>query len=481
MLTVAAAMPTRRALVRRSAATAGAVLASAGWAGCASTPVGGSSAAPAPAAPATLLVASIPFQGSGNYSGVMQQLMDAFIEQNWTSKHPGVGVKTMAGAGANGSALSAAQDVTDSIAGAQVPDTLCGCCGDIQTYVSAQALAPLDSYIKQDNVDLSDFSPGHLQGLQSGGQQMALPQYDGPEVLVYSQDLLDQMGLAYPDPTWTYQAAQQLWQSIAATSQGKRVYGAALDTGDPEWLVNGFGGAVGDSTGTRCTLDSPQCVQAYRWLAGMLSSKTAMDGGPDAIKSKSAAFAVCGGWDIQYTAISYAGMKWDYLPMPVFPAGKPSTFINNDFNAINAYSKNPPDLVWDLFKFITLDPDMQHFQFKTTFITPNRKSLWQDWIQIVRAVAPPLQNKHLEYFQAAVDYGWPTYFFKYAAQQANNVEGAWITKVKGGQVDAQAGLQQCAQVINALEAAGAAETPRADLAKLFPTQGPEIGVLPTGI
>ena len=468
----------RRELLQGTAWAAGGLLSAGALAGCAGRTA---SAQPTVAAPSTILLASIPFQGNGNYQGTMQQLMEEYIAQNWTASHPGVEVKTIAGSAANGANQSAQQVTLLTLAG-QPPDTVCGCCTDIQTYFVGNVLLPLDAFIKADNIDLTDFSPGHLQGLQDGtGRQMALPQYDGPETLVYNQGALDQLGLEYPAPNWTYLDATQMWQGIAGAKGTKRVYGAGLDTGDPEWLVHGWGGSIGSPDGTQALLNSSQAVAAFTWMVGLLNNKVISNGGPDTVKSGQNVFAACGGWDVQYTALNYQGMKWDFAPMPQFPGGSPSTFINNDFNGINAFTKNPQDLVWDLFKFITLDAGMQAFQFKTTFVTPNRKSLWPQWIEIIQSEAPPLKGKHLEYFQQAVDYGWPTYFFKYDAIQANTTEGSWINKITGGQIDVQGGLQQATTQLNGMEAEGAAMAASPSQAKNYPTQGTPIAIVATGI
>jgi ABC-type glycerol-3-phosphate transport system substrate-binding protein len=119
-------------------------------------------AAPSPASPTTVLLASIPFQGNGNYPGTMQQLMDEFIAQNFTAKHPGVVVKTQAGSGANGTNTGSQALTVAALAGQTTPDTLCGCCNDLPTYMAAHMLMPLDALLKQNNVDLSNFSPGHI-------------------------------------------------------------------------------------------------------------------------------------------------------------------------------------------------------------------------------------------------------------------------------------------------------------------------------
>ncbi len=475
---------TRRGLLRggggavAAAAAGGALLAA-----CSKAQAPAAASTTSTGAKTTLLV-SIPFQGFGNYQGTMQKLTEEYIATHWTAKHKGVEVKTQAGSGANGNNIGSQTIVAASIAGdtAALPATVCGCCSDIQTYLSAGLLVPLDTYIKQDNINLGGFSPGHLQALQAGGRQMALPQYDGPMVLTYNQAMLDQLGLPYPQPGWTHTEAATLWASLSRTVKGKRVYGAALDYGDHNWWLHGWGGAEGDATGTKALLDSPAGVAAFSWFTHLFSQHVATGGGSSNVRGGSAAFGMAGGWTIETMALAARGLKWDYQPLPVFPGGRPSTFINNDFNGINAFSKVPRELAWSIFKFITLDVGFQHFQYRTTFITPNQSNLWADWISIVRAVAPPLRNKHLEYYQQAIDYGWSTYFFKYDALAANNLKGSWFSKIQNGKVSPQLGLQQATLQVNALEAAGArTSTEAAASIRAFPTLGAPIAVVQAGL
>ncbi len=470
----------RRTLFSTGLAVGG-LAAAAGVAGCAQVrPT--AAARPSPSPPTTVLLASIPFQGNGNYQGTMQQLMEEFIDENWTAKHPGVVVKTQAGSGANGTNTGSSTLTVAALAGQTTPDTLCGCCNDLPTYLAANMLMPLDPLLKQYNVDVSNFSPGHMAALQWNSQQMALPQYDGPEVLVYNEGALDQLGVSYPSDGWTYEEASSLWQSCASDKNGKRIYGVGLDTGDPEWLVHAFGGLIGNADGTQALLDSAPNAAAYTWLYGLLSNGVASGNGYGSVQSGQQAFAVAGGWDIQSIALAFRSLKWNFIGMPTFPSGKASTFINNDFNAINAFSKNPIDLVWDLFSFITIDTQMQYFQYKTTFITPNQINLWPAWIQLITAEAPPLKSKNLTAYQDAVSYGWSTYFFKYAPLQANAVEGNWLGQITSGKVTAEVGLRQANTQINGMQAEGAAMAKSAGSAAAhFPTQGAAVAPVVAGV
>lgn len=141
--------------------------------------------------------------------------------------------------------------------------------------------------------------------------------------------------------------------------------------------------------------------------------------------------------------------------MPSFPAGQ-RTYVNNDFYALNAYSKNPPELAWEILKFLALDRGFAQLQYKTTFITPNQTALWPEWIEVVRQVAPPLRGKNLEAYMGAARYATAQYFFRYDNNGASNIFNQYMSLMVSGQLTPKLGLAEITGRINALEASGAA-------------------------
>jgi ABC-type glycerol-3-phosphate transport system substrate-binding protein len=409
-------------------------------------------ASPAPQHGVIQLVVSVAYQGSTTFQGTMQEIVDRYIEANWTSRHPGVRVTTISGMGCNGTCLSGSAEIANSLAG-NPADVITGCCGQWYEYLNAGMLRPLDPFIKMDNLDISIFSPGHLAALTTDQGILAFPEYDGPMVLAVDLGMLDELGLPYPSDDWTYEDAAKLWRAIAGVRNGKKVTGAQLDVPD-DWVAKAWGGSKGDPSGTVCTLDSPQVIAAYEfWVP--LAAGGIIDGPDNHIRHGTTGMRMQGGWDIQSDLFKYNGLKWRYYEMPFFPAGR-STFINNDFYAINQYSKNPPDLVWDIFKFLTIDRGFQLLQWKTTFVTPNQVHLWPDWLEVIYQVAPGLQGKNLEAFAHAVEYGVGQYFFKYDDPAAENIINNYYTKMFAQQISVPLALQEAARQVNALEKAAAA-------------------------
>lgn len=436
---------TRRRLMRNTAAAVGALAA-----GGALGP-GAAFAAPRTAHGAIHLTVSVAYQGSGTYQGTMQKIVEEYLATHWLNTHPGVKLTTISGMGCNGNCLSGTAEIANSMAGSPA-DVIAGCCSQWYEYLNAGLMRPLDRFIKMDNLDVSVFSPGHLNALTTAQGILAFPEYDGPEVLAVNLGMLDELGLPYPAEGWTYHDAEKLWRAVAGVHNGKKVTGAQLDVPD-DWVACAWGGSKGNAAGTVCTLDSPAVVSAYEYWVPLVAEGV-INGSNNALHRGTTAMSGEGGWDIQYDLFTYQGLKWRYFDMPFFPAGR-GTFINNDFYAINAYSNNPPDLVWDIFKFLVLDRGFQQLEWKTTFVTPNQVALWPDWLEVVYQVAPGLRDKNLEAYAHAVEYGTGQYFFRYDDPAAENIINGFYNKMFARQLAVPLALQQATRQVNALEAAAA--------------------------
>lgn len=435
---------------------------------------GGSATAAARAARAATQQPLITLNWAVNYQGIgwtpaQNALTEKMLAQYWLPKHPGVQVNTFAGSGSNGANQGSTSAIAAILAGAGGPDVLSGCCTDFPTYQAANVLAPLDPWLKRDNINAHGlFSPGHLSALTTSQGIMALPAYDGPQVLLVDEGQLDSLGLSYPAPDWTLAEAERLWEASAASDKkaptGWR-YGATLQwyvgSWGGYWLPQGWGGNWIDPSHAKPLFNSPEALQAFTWITDLFKRKVAIprgfsgsDGGWGSVHAGQSVMGMTGGWDTLSVATNMQGRKWNYYPMPVFPSGQPSTMINVDFIAMNQATKYP-DLAWSLFKFAAMDPNYQLFDIQTTLVNPSLVSLWPEWIRTVQNIAPPLRAKNLKYYEDAVQYGHGHIYFEYEAIQANNLIGTATGKLPpGGTADVAETFNQLNGQIAALQSTG---------------------------
>ncbi|MGC8474623.1 MAG: extracellular solute-binding protein, partial [Candidatus Dormibacteria bacterium] len=347
-------------------------------------------------------------------------------------------------------------------------------------------------YLQQDNIDTSIWNKAHLSVLTYGGQLMALPAYDGPVAVYYRQDLLDQMGLQYPGPTWTYKEAQSLWTQATRTvntgGKSQHQYGVQLyNTGYYEqlpWWLHGWGASIMDATGTKCTANSSQGIACLTFLAELSTTNVAQGrSGISHLGDGTCVFKEAGGWDLLPIAqLLGTKVKWNILPNPIWPNG-PATFDNIDYYVLNRASKNP-DQAWAFLKWVTAEPAYQGFQMRATLVEPCLLSLWDQWLTVAAQTVPLLATKDIHYIADAARQGYaiPNSFFKYSAAQVANVIDNWGAQIWSGQLSPQSGLTQMANQINAIEATGNTISQSvATIQKTFPAKGPSIATVQAGL
>ena len=440
-------------------------------AGCG--PIGNGPAAPKGHFTGTRVSFAPTWQAPWNQSAL--GLVQNVIKTHYLPKHKGVEVKVVPS-----TEYQAATQITAAIAGTGFVDVFNDCCTDLPTWLASGMMLPLDPYLRRDNISTSLWSSGRIKALTLNGKLLGLPAYDGPEVMVYRQDMLDTFGLRYPSPNWTYGEALALWQQCARRKGSQQIYGASLDNWyvNIDYLMHGWGGSVFNANHTRCTIDSAACVKAGSWLFGAIQSGAVSPtrdqvGG---LASGRDVFAVCGGWDTFAEATQLGTkFKWDILPQPSWPVRR-ATMVNNDFYAIDARTKHS-EAAWTFLRWLTTDPTWTRFVMRTILTEPALVSLWSEWETIVQQAAPPLKGKNLQYYREAALGGYevPQSFFLYNGNQAATAMGAWWSRIQNRTVSVQAGFRGMAQQINAMEKAGVTGASSLNQAKAELAKVPKTG------
>jgi multiple sugar transport system substrate-binding protein len=93
------------------------------------------------------------------------------------------------------------QKVKVAIAGGAGPDITDDFAADIVSYAEQGILEPLDSYMKKDGYDISDFIPAAMKACQYQGKTWALPLTSSTFLLFYNKTLLSNAGYTRPPRT----------------------------------------------------------------------------------------------------------------------------------------------------------------------------------------------------------------------------------------------------------------------------------------
>jgi len=468
---------------RRLLGSAAAVVAGPALAACAQSTKSGTAGLQT-AQPVTTVYFQINWQQSWNKTA--QVLCQEFTDANFNTKNKGVRAVPLSWG--NGSGI-----FTEVLSGYKnAPAVVSGCCSDFATQESI--LAPLDPFLRKDNMTASLWSAGQLLTYELPNGLYGVPAYTACQPLIYSQTIFDELGLSYPDPEWDYKEAARIWTQLAGESKGLHRYGTTMQfyTNNYDgqvYLDKGWGGNLMDATKTVCLLDQPPSIAARTWIYPLVWQKIIINrggvpgSGAQAVAAGRVAMYESAG-DMLFDAVTHLGdaVKWDVIRMPSWPVRR-GTNVQVDYYGINAHYPDQ-DLAWELFKFVAAGEAVNRFLVSATLSFPNLVSMWDEWIAIVRSVAPITRNKHIEYWAEAAQqgYGYGHEFFLYAPNQAMSVMAPILQQMWDRKLDPTLGCRQMAQQVNALEKTSAVESGMAaNEAKIFPTTGPTLAAVTPGL
>jgi hypothetical protein len=343
-------------------------------------------------------------------------------------------------------------------------------------YTAADLALDLTRYVKEDNVNLGQFMQGQLEYIRQAGLQSptnpnglyALPQLTNPTASVVNLGVLDQLGLKYPEPDWTYADWAKLWEACTVKAQGSKPqrWGGMIDWRGYDhtynmispWVLWGWGGEYVDPTDSaRCYLDQPGSIACGEWALDLIWNGVATS--PDI--TSAASFS--GQQLVTYlqdsdalpgAATGYTGLKWDFFALPVWPV-RPATYTSANFDGIWAGTPHP-DAAWTVLKWVVTSSAWQRLQMRTLMYAPSRLDLYADWIEVVRQVAPPLRDKNLNVYlqQAQANTQYVGDLFLYSSNEAKAVIGKLSADLLARRTTVAEGFTAAARQIDALEAAG---------------------------
>lgn len=335
---------------------------------------------------------------------------------------------------------------------------------NIAPYLQQNLLLDLSKYMQRDNVSSDLFATSQMAKFSQKGSVYAFPSYIGTTVMLVNQAVLDQVSLQYPQPGWTYEQWTALFKATTATIGKQHRYGTTIFGGiGSSFYYHGFGASIVDPTQPdRCGLGQPGAATAAQWIADLLKGGMAFNNGggqqhtQQVFRAGQVAAPVLWIQMLPHWVPVLQGMKWDLYQMPTWPV-QPATFANSDFWAISGNTK-VPEAAWTLLKEICVGSAYSTLLMKAALFPPGLKSLWPSWVETVKAVAPPLQNKNLTVFSEYVltNHAFPGLDFAYDDATAKGLVASSLNRIAAGQVSAQLGLTEAVQRVNAFEAAAAA-------------------------
>lgn len=202
------------------------------------------------------------------------------------------------------------------------------------------AMTPMDSYIEENNFDMSRFNQNMVESLQWKGEQYEIPLGMGTCVLFYNKALFEEAGVEEPthdwgDGSWTMEAFLETAQKLTLDSRGRNALDPNFDEENiVQFGIGGmqtywfypwyFGGDWTDPEVTKFTGNEPEAIEAMQFIAD-LSNKyhvmptaeqsQAMSAGGNLFLTGRVAMSVEGSWDC--VTFEQADFEWDIACTPM--------------------------------------------------------------------------------------------------------------------------------------------------------------------
>jgi len=221
--------------------------------------------APATTAPAaTSAPVELTFYYPVAVAGPITQIIDGYISQ-FEAANPGIKVNAVL-SGGYGDTLTKIQ--TTIKGGGTPPDVAVLLSTDLYSLVDANAIMPLDDYVKAAGGDTftSDFYPAYLANSNYQNHIWSLPFQRSIPVLYYNRDMFKAAGL--DDTKGPANYAEMVADAQKLTKPDGSVWGIEISSdGIPYWLFQSFVIGNGSNVFTaanKVTFDTPEVAQALQ-------------------------------------------------------------------------------------------------------------------------------------------------------------------------------------------------------------------------
>jgi multiple sugar transport system substrate-binding protein len=254
---------------------------------------------------------------------------------------------------------------------------------------SKHALVDLEPLIgRTPEFNLADFDERLVKLCRYEGTLYSLPRYTSVYALFYNKDLFDAGAVPYPElqSPWDWKAYLKTAKQLTRDKNKDRKtdqWGCVIDFWEARmypWLWQN-GADVFSADRKTCTLDSPQAIEAVRFVRDLRTVHRVTpptDTGErnqalDLFTQGNIAMYMTGPWDVQTLAAAAKsrGLKWAVAPLP--GQKRRATMLGTENYAICRQTKHPEE-AWKLYAFL-LSPHAQEYMAATMEKMPSRTSV----------------------------------------------------------------------------------------------------------
>jgi len=256
------------------------------------------------------------------------------------------------------------QKLLTALAGGEVPDVLLWDRFQTALYAPKGALAPIDEYVKKDNVNLKDFYSEAVREMSYDGKLYGLPMAVDNRSLFYNKKLFQEVGIQNPPTTWA--ELEQDAKKLTVWKDGKLARaGLALDDVGlfNMWILQA-GGHMLTPDGTKTAFNSQAGLDVLNfWHKLIYDDKVYVNGftqglaqGEDPFVTGKVAMKFNGPWALADYKKYGKDLDFGIVPPPAGPNGDKGTRMGGFGLAIASKSAHK-DQAWEFIKWWTTIPE----------------------------------------------------------------------------------------------------------------------------
>ena len=240
-----------------------------------------------------------------------------------------------------------------------VPDVLF--LSPIVNYASEGVLENLDPWIEASGYDVDDYWPSLLQYAMYDGSVYGFPRDIGLEVLYYNMDIFDEVGVPYPDDSWTWDDLTAAAEQLTVVEDSGRVsrYALGMEGGKYMiWVMQSGGMALDDMRNpSRCALNDAEAIQGVQFFRDMIDNNYFMppanmsQAGGDAAVFQSGQVAMIIQNASRVSAFNAAGMNYDVSVIPIPANGHRASAAGGAAWVMSALSDNKEE-AWTFLSWL---------------------------------------------------------------------------------------------------------------------------------
>lgn len=241
----------------------------------------------------------------------------------------------------------------------QIPDVLF--LWPTPSYAANGVLEDLTPYIQKSGYDLSDYWPALLESSSYQGKVYGFPRDIDVEALYYNKKIFDEVGVAYPTDSWTWDDLRAAAQKLSVVEANGRVqrYGLAIEAGKWSLWVNQNKGQILDDlrNPSACKLTDPAAQDAIGFFSGLLNDKLAMrdadlsQAGGDAAVFQAGQAAMIIQNSSRVSAFNTAGLDYDVAALPIPKGGQRAASAGGAAWVMSAQSQHK-DAAWEFLSWL---------------------------------------------------------------------------------------------------------------------------------